>query len=290
MSPISSSWTHLDKLRIVSTVRPRAERFGERRSRIAGGDAEFVDYRPYVPGDDLRLVDWNLAARTERLFLKQRIRETGLPIHLLLDGSRSMTVGNPSPWETGKLLTLGFAYIALRHGDSVVVASFGDVVGRTTRVSGFDSLPKVEEALERAERFAVTDFERALRGYVARFRGEALAVVLSDLLDPRGFERGVRLLGAYRFEVFLIHLVPPELEQPSLPDNVRLKDSETDAFREVLWNADALETYISQVNNFFRHVEGWCRKRGILYARVGTKTPFLDVFHKTFRAARMIDT
>lgn len=289
-NPLSSSWTHLDNLRIISSARPRAERFGEHRSRAVGGDAEFADYRPYVLGDDLRLVDWNLAARTERLFLKQRIRETGLPVHLLLDGSRSMNVGDPSPWETGKELALGFAYIALRHGDSVRVASFGDVVGRTTSVSGFGSLSKVENALERAERFVATDFERALRGYVARFRGEAVAVVLSDLLDPRGWEEGVRLLWAHGFEVFLVHLVAPELEQPPLSDNVRLKDSESDELREVLWNEDALEAYISQVNDFFRRVEGWCRARGVLYARIGTKTPLRDAFHKTFRAARMIGT
>jgi uncharacterized protein (DUF58 family) len=282
--------TLLDGLRITSNVRPRADRFGERRSRSVGGYAEFVDYRPYVPGDDLRLVDWNVAARTDRLFVKQRARETGLPVHLLLDASRSMTVGSPSPFETGNAFALGFAYIALRHGDFVSVTGFGDSVGATTRASGFGSLPIVANALSRAVPYSGTNFGRALRGYATRSRGHAVAVVLSDLLDPRGFEDGVRAMSARGFEVFLIHIVSRELERPDLSDDVRLTDSETGEFREVTWNADALEAYTIRVNRYLKRAEDWCRANRVPYARVQAGTSLGDAFHKSFRIARMIGT
>lgn len=278
----------LDGLRIASGVRPRADSHGVRQSRSVGGCAEFVDYRPYARGDDLRSVDWNVAARTDRLYLKQRVREAGLPVWLLLDASRSMTVGRPAPYDFAKEIAYGFAYIALRRSDAILVSSFGDAVGTAVRATGVNSLPLARDALQRMAPEPRTDISRALRSVVARSNRVGAIIIISDLLDPSGFQDGIRAAVARGFDVSVVHTLAPDMETPELDADARLTDIETGESREALWNADALFTYTKRVRDFVENAEAVCRSFGVRYARVRSDMSLGDAFHKAFREARMV--
>src|SRR5512142_931969 len=101
---------------------------GERRSARRGTSVEFADFRSYVPGDDLRYLDWNAYARLQRLFLKLFIEEEDLHVYLLLDTSRSMDFGEPSKFLWGAQAAAALSYVALCAGDRVQL--FGHAEGR----------------------------------------------------------------------------------------------------------------------------------------------------------------
>jgi hypothetical protein len=112
-----------------------------------------------------------------------------------------------------------------------------------------------------------------LGAYALRAREPGLAVVLSDLLDPAGFENGVRALLERRFDVHLIHLLDPEEMSPDLAGDLRLIDSETGEVRELSVDGEALRDYRERLSQFFERIETFCRTKEIGYHRVITDTP-----------------
>src|ERR1700755_2245291 len=109
----------LERLELVSRKIFRGRIKGERRSLRKGQSVEFADFRPYVPGDDLRFVDWNTYARLDRLFLKLFLEEEDLHFYTLIDASRSMQFGTPTKFDYARQLAAALGYIALVRGDRV---------------------------------------------------------------------------------------------------------------------------------------------------------------------------
>ncbi len=135
----------LGRLRFV-TRRRRRGGWGERRSTRRGQGLEFADYRDYVPGDDLRRVDWNLYARLDRPYVRLYEEEADLHVHLLLDGSASMAWGEPPAerWAKAKALTVALGTVALLNGEALGAAMLreGRVEGRLPRLRGRAALPR----------------------------------------------------------------------------------------------------------------------------------------------------
>src|SRR5580692_8431617 len=101
----------LERLELVSRKIFRGRIKGERRSLRKGQSVEFADFRSYVPGDDLRFVDWNTYARLDRLFLKLFLEEEDLHFYCLIDASESMNFGTPSKLEFAKRLAAALGFI-----------------------------------------------------------------------------------------------------------------------------------------------------------------------------------
>lgn len=117
--------SRLEQLALLSRRLYAGQQKGERRSTRRGASVEFADYRNYVPGDDLRRVDWNTFARLERLFLKLFVAEEELTVHLLLDTSRSMAFGDPTKLHYAQQVAAALGYIALTGFDRVTVTALG---------------------------------------------------------------------------------------------------------------------------------------------------------------------
>src|ERR1017187_2798859 len=109
----------LEKMELVSRKIFRGRMKGERRSPRKGQSVEFADFRSYVPGDDLRFVDWNSYARLDRLFLKLFLEEEDLLFCGLIDASRSMDFGQPSKFLFAKQLLAALGFVGLARGDRV---------------------------------------------------------------------------------------------------------------------------------------------------------------------------
>ena len=115
----------LEKLELVSRKIFRGRMKGERRSKRKGQSVEFADFRSYVPGDDLRFIDWNTYARLDRLFLKMFLEEEDLHFYALIDASASMDFGTPTKLEYAKQLAAALGFIGLVRGDRVRVETLG---------------------------------------------------------------------------------------------------------------------------------------------------------------------
>src|SRR5688572_16740441 len=122
----------LERLELVSRKIFRGRLKGERRSKRKGQSVEFADFRNYVPGDDVRFIDWNLYARLDRLFLKLFFEEEDLHFYTLIDASASMSFGEPSKLQFAKQLAAALGYIGLCRADRVKL----EVLGATRKAPG----------------------------------------------------------------------------------------------------------------------------------------------------------
>jgi uncharacterized protein (DUF58 family) len=264
----------LERLSLLSRRAFRGSVKGERRSPRRGHSVEFADYRAYGVGDDLRYVDWNIYGRLDRLHVKLFVDEEDLCLHLLLDASASMGFGGPSKLSYAVRVAAALGFVGLVSHERVGVSVLRDRAaegwaparGRNQVVALLDFLADLRPG-------GPTRLSEALTGYAMRGREAGLAVVLSDLLDPQGFEAGVRALLERRYDVHVVHVLDPAEINPDLVGDLRLHDAETDEMRDVTVDGDALRGYRERLARFLDRVEGFCRSREVGYHRVVTDTP-----------------
>jgi uncharacterized protein (DUF58 family) len=274
-APFSSEFlAQLERLTLLSRRTFRGRVRGERRSPRRGHSVEFCDYRAYGVGDDLRYVDWNIYGRLDRLHVKLFVDEEDLCLHLLLDASASMDFGAPTKLEYGARLAAALGFVGLVGMERVGVGVLRERVaegwpptrGRTQVVNLFEFLGQVEPG-------GGTSLNDGLGNYALRAREPGLAVVISDLMDPGGFERGVRALLERRFDVHVIHVLAPEEMDPAVSGDLRLVDAESGEIRELSVDGEAIRVYRERLRAFLDRVETFCRAQEIGYHRVTSDTP-----------------
>jgi uncharacterized protein (DUF58 family) len=259
----------LERLSLLSRRVFRGRVKGERRSLRRGHSVEFCDYRAYGVGDDLRYVDWNIYGRLDRLHVKLFVDEEDLCLHLIVDASASMNFGSPTKLACAVRLAAALGFVGLVNLERVGVGVLRERVaegwpptrGRNQVTGLLDFLAAVEPA-------GGTSLNDGLGSYASRARQTGLAVVISDLLDPAGYESGVRALLERRFDVHLIHVLSPEEMNPELAGDLRLVDSETGEMRELSMDGDAVRTYRERLHQFLDRAEGFCRTKEIGYHRL----------------------
>ena len=227
-----------------------AGRAAERLSPDRGAGLEFADYKAYVPGDELRTVDWNLYRRLGRLFVRVFEERRDLPVYVLVDRSRSMYVETPPRIHAGLKMALALAAVALAQHDSVRVLSFSDRldfnVGGATSASGLVGLAHRLAALDEQ---SGTDLVGALRHLAGRRLRRGLLVVVSDFFDPSGVDAVVAELALCRHRLLLAWLTKSADADPTahsaLQGDVRLRDCETGATVDVTVTPALLARYRS---------------------------------------------
>src|SRR5882724_9282496 len=258
----------LEQFQLLAARRAKSSAKGERRSRARGQSVEFADYRTYVHGDDFRYLDWNLYGRLERLFLKLYEEERELPVRIFLDASESMTFGEPRKFDFARQVAAAVGYVALSGFDRVSVIPFPNVDATVSRGNGNGAAPEpLNVSLEMAARGALRSvrgkksamqffrnlnvlsaggpatLNEALRRGALEARQTGVAVVLSDFLDPAGYESGLTALIGRGFQVDLVQILAPEELAPSTFGDLRLVDSETGVMQEVTFGRYRLKAY-----------------------------------------------
>jgi uncharacterized protein (DUF58 family) len=198
----------LEQFQLLAARRAKSSAKGERRSRARGQSVEFADYRTYVHGDDFRYLDWNLYGRLEKLFLKLYEEERELPVRIFLDASESMTFGEPRKFDFARQVAAAIGYVALSGFDRVSVIPFPTVVpdgsaetsagiaeraarGALRSVRGKRTAIQFFQNLSALTAGGAANLNEALRRGALEARQAGVAVVLSDFLDPAGYESGL---------------------------------------------------------------------------------------------------
>src|SRR5437016_11865881 len=205
-APFASEFlAQLERLTLLSRRTFRGRVRGERRSPRRGHSVEFCDYRAYGVGDDLRYVDWNIYGRLDRLHVKLFVDEEDLCLHLLLDASASMDFGAPTKLEYGARIAAALGFIGLVSMERVGVGVLRDRVAEGwAPTRGRGHVVSLLEFLGRVTSACGTRLDEGLQNYAVWARDPGLASVISHLLDPVGFESGVRALLERRFDVHLV--------------------------------------------------------------------------------------
>ena len=266
--------TQLERLSLLSRRSFRGRVKGERRSPRKGISVEFSDFRPYGIGDDLRYVDWNVYARLDRLYLKLFVDEEDLCLHLLVDASASMGFGAPSKLDHAARLAGALGFVGLvgleRVGVGVVrermAEGFSPARGRSQVLPLMNFLGRLTPG-------GATSLNEGLAAYALRSREAGLAVLISDLMDPAGYERGLKALLERRFDVHVIHVLSPDEMNPSFGGDLRLLDAETEELRDLTLDGEALRGYHQRLREFLERAEQFCRGNEIAYHRVVTDSP-----------------
>jgi len=211
---------------------------GLHRSPDFGFSQEFAEYRAYNPGDDLRHVDWNVYARTERMFLRRYRGETNSMLTVLLDASNSMQFGSHgvNKMDYARYLAASLFYLAIHcQRDAAGLITFDDEIRNYIRPSTRQGqLHRLMAGLEQAEARARTDFEKPMRYFQEFLKRRGIVLIVSDFWDsPESIIRTIEPLRYRGNEVVLFHVLDPEDVRPKLNGPSMLVDMETKAELEV---------------------------------------------------------
>jgi len=249
---------------------------GMHRSPYFGQSVEFLQHRQYVPGDDLRRVDWKVWAKQDRLYLKQYEEDTNLRSCLLVDVSASMAYGNGPLNKCDYAVTAAsaLAYLLLRQQDAVGCVAFDEgirqaIPQRTTT----NHLQTIVRALNTKEPRQKTQIYDVLARVSETYPRRGLVVLISDLLvDAEDVHRGLRLLRQRGHDVLVLHIMDDDeldfpFDQPS-----RFEGLETD--EHLSCNPRALrEGYLASLNRFLDSMRHGCARDNIDYALIRTSAP-----------------
>ncbi len=205
---------------------------GLHRSPDFGFSQEFAEYRAYSPGDDLRHVDWNVFARTERAYLKRYRGETNSILTVLLDASNSMKFSSHavSKMDYARFTAASLFYLAIQNQrDAAGLIVFDDEVRSYIRPSTRQGqLHRLLSGLEQAEPHARTDFAKPLDHFQQFLRRRGIVVFISDFYDsPEHIVRTVEPLRFHGNEVVLFHILDPKEIRPEVKEPSTLIDLET---------------------------------------------------------------
>jgi uncharacterized protein (DUF58 family) len=256
----------------------------ERRSKKRGSGVEFADHRDYVPGDDIRSVDWNVYQRFQRLLVRLYEEEEDLSIYLLVDASLSMGFPDQEKLDQARRLCAALAYVSLSNLDRVTVVALSDLgLSRMPTTRGKGRIFKVFDFLESVTASGRTDLGEALKTFVAQHKRRGLAILISDLYDPKGFEAGINVLRFNRFEPCVLHLVDRRDAHPDLRGDLLVYDCETGEEREVTVDAGLLRRLEQAVEQYRLAAERFCTSRQVPYFAVDVQAPFQEVVLDLFR-------
>jgi uncharacterized protein (DUF58 family) len=254
-------------------------RVGEHRSLARGFAIEFAQHREYTVGDDPRHLDWKVLGRTDRYYIKQYEQDTNLVVHLLLDGSESMTYGSGriTKLHYAKSLAACLAYLVLLQRDAVALAVFDtqtrEYLPRT------DNFGKIHHIMDRLAAFTAsekTDLGAAMTelGRIARRKG--IVVVMSDLFDDEeGFERGLQLLRFGGHEVIVFHVLDPDEIEFPFTGRVQFVGLEGAPTLETK-PAELRRSYLAEMNAMRQRMRSACDRTGSHYVFANTGTPLAE--------------
>jgi uncharacterized protein (DUF58 family) len=261
---------------------------GLHRSPEFGFSQEFAEYRAYTEGDDLRHVDWNVFARTERCYLKRYRGETNTRLTVLLDASKSMeySSGAVSKIEYARYLASSLCYLANSQRDAVGLIIFDDDVRQFVAPSSrHGQLLRLLHAIEHAEPAARTDFARPFQHFREFIRRRGIVVVISDFYeDPDLIVKTVEPLRFHGNEVVLFHILDAAELRPRLKEPKVLIDLETGRSLEVTPDYAERE-YREKIDAHVAAIESKARGSGVDYHLLRTDRP-LDEALREFLVKR----
>ncbi|TAJ02725.1 MAG: DUF58 domain-containing protein [Planctomycetota bacterium] len=282
----------LHGLELVARAAVEGFQAGVHRSARRGSSAEFALHREYVPGDELRRLDWKVAARLDRLVVKEFEEESNLDCHIVLDQSASMKFGSLrwSKLDYARWCAAALATLVLGNRDRCGLVLCADsVVAKVPPASGAAQRAAILGELERARPAGPTQLGTVLDWLSTRLRRRGLVVVLSDFLDePARIADGIRKLASLGHEPILAQVLDPAELSFDYEGLLQLEDLEGDA--RVRIDARALRNaYLAELEAHQRALRAAAHSLGLDLLEIRTDAP-LDAVLSTYLARRMART
>lgn len=283
--------SRLDTLMLAMKGRASGGAGGARRSRQTGSSAEFSDYREYIPGDDIRRIDWNAMARFDKIFLKLFMEEQESAVTVLLDGSGSMA----EKWTAARRAAEAVGYLALTGGDRlrVIFLQGGDPAPSAGAGPRLSPLLSGRQAYARLTQFLDTCVPAgagSLTQRVLQIEGlrKGLCFLITDGYEEGGIGTALDNLRYRGQECALIQPLSPFELSPALDGAVKLTDAETGAAVNLLADREALESYQRALEAFLRDIRETCFRRETPCALLDAGKNFEETFIPLLSESGMI--
>ena len=264
-------------------------RHAEQLSKDQGAGLEFADFKPYVPGDDTRAIDWNIYRRLGRVVVKVFEERQELPVYLLVDRSSSMYFEAAPKIGVALKVALALTSISLSQHDRVGLFSFsGDLEMKLRSASGHGRLMRVAERLAQLDEQGGTELAQAVNGVGGLGLRRGLLVVISDFYDPAGLDAVLESLRQCRHRLLLVQLMGNHDLDPAgrreMRGDVRLRDCESGEAVDVSLTPAILANYRAIVNDFNERLTGFATERGAAFLRLNTDEEVLPQLAAAFEA------
>ncbi len=269
----------LETLRLLARRRFLGRRKGTHLSARRGTSLEFADYRSYALGDDPRMVDWGLYARTDRLYVKVFHEEEDLFSYLFVDASASMA--HPPAdrkYESACALALALSYVVLSSGDSLRLHRLrADRADVTPFYYGRRRMLEAREFLEREPPAGPLRLKDALAPHLSGLRRPGKGILISDLLFPLAeFQAGINVMRAARLDLLVIQTLGQEELLPATAGVERLVDAESHAESDVRLDERTRALYLANLARHRRELRSFCSRAGVQFAFYDTSTDVED--------------
>jgi uncharacterized protein (DUF58 family) len=252
---------------------------GQHKSPYHGFAIEFAGHREYVPGDELKHIDWRVWSKTDRLYIKEYEEETNLKCHLLLDCSKSMRYGEKSspPWskfDYGATAAASLAFLLQQQQDAIGLVTFHTQIDRQLPPNSHPShLKRLLHELEQVTPDNKTDVSGLFLQLAAQVRKRGIVVLISDLfLDRETLKETLKQFRLRRHEVIVFHVLHEDELTFPFEDNTLFRGMEIDV--ELQTNPKALRrSYLEILGKYLDDVRKICTSQGVDYVRMSTADP-----------------
>lgn len=278
----------LNHLKLAAHIRPEQGLSGGRKSSAKGSSVEFSDFRKYLPGDDIRRIDWNVYGRLDKLCVKQFMEEKEVRYHIFLDTSASMNFGEKKKSVMALRLTAVFVWLVLQRLDRVEVLTFRDgKLGRTNPIVGRSSFSRLLQDLEQVRFGGKTEINAAVRRSV--LGGKGITILISDFLEEEGLEEAIRYLVYQRQEVFLIQVLAREETDFDDEGTLELVDAEDAGSVRVTMSRQSIRMYTEALQRHETELKCLAKRYGCTFLRVVSDEEADKVVFETLRNNRMFE-
>ena len=255
---------------------------GNHQSKNYGSSCEFADYRNYIPGDDISKIDWNVYARTEKLYLKLFLDERQVHTRIYIDASRSMDYGRGQKAEMALKIAAALAYLSVCQMDRVSVyyiknnkvhEVMNNIVGKEAFYNNIGKLNEIEFS---DDCFISEGILPTRVGY-----GDGMSIIISDFLTDHDYEKAIDYLVDKRRDLFCFQVLSKDEIKPILRGKVHLYDAEdvNNEYRKNI-NRDVITAYHKAVEYTINRIKNYCNSRNANYLLVQSDKSVNEVFLK----------
>lgn len=289
----SSFFNGLNRVKLVTRITMQGGRSGMRKSAAKGSSVEFADFREYVPGDDIRRIDWNTYGRMDKLFVKLFVEEREAYYSVIIDTSASMDFGAPSKGVCAARLAGAVSYMALNNLDRVRLSAIcGDRILNSSDFTGRQGFNKAMAWLNSMEFKGKTDLYKSIRGIP--FRQKGVTVIISDLFSNDTTDENIeniadtiRYLRYMKQEVLILHVLSPEEMEPVVEGTVGLEDAETGDIMRVTATSRLCRQYKHVLDRFLNKAKECAKHYQAHYIPVCSNESIDTFIYKGIRSGQL---
>ncbi|MEI4771816.1 DUF58 domain-containing protein [Psychrobacillus sp. FJAT-51614] len=273
----------LSRLSISTKSKLRGQHKGSHRSQRFGASLDFSDFREYTPGDDVRQIDWNVYARTDKYFIKRFLDEQEMRVHILLDSTKSM--GDKMKWTFAKQLALSIGMLVLQRDDRLSFTAVTNEKKPPFRRKGATYRKAFTQIISDLNEPMMT---KSFTDNVISFlpKDSTVLFIISDCLETiESWEKLLHKLPKFAGDIRILQVVTKDELTPAYTGDVQLEDVETTHPLNISMSSSVLEAYERERKLHQQSLELLCRKFGAKLLQVNTEDGISHtMFHQLLRA------